>query len=232
MPRTLSAAIQALITHPKSSVCHLLSFTVGVTAYYFAEDEIVFQGNTYLPHLILDSPIKYSQALQSNPVTVKLQNVSLEMAAVLKAQQSDMQGVEVTLRRLFLKVNDFVTLFVGVITQMDIDEQRVLLTLDGDLDPTASTVPTRTYSQLCMWNFKDSHCGYTDGVDPADPNTSLAFVTCNKTFLECQARGRAQRFPGFIYLTANLTQAVQGQQPGVLQPQPLSSVLTTPWETP
>lgn len=230
--RNLSPAIQALITQPKSSVCHLLSFTVGATPYYFAEDQIVFQGNTYLPHLILDSPVKYNQTLQSNPATVKLQNVSLEMATVLKAQQSDMQGVEVMLRRLFLQVNDSVTLFVGVITQMDIDEQSVILTVDGDLDPTASTVPTRTYSQLCMWNFKDSNCGYTDGVDPADPNTTLPFAACDKTFLGCQARGRAQRFPGFVYLTANLTQAVQGQQPNVVQPQPLSSVLTTPWETP
>lgn len=230
--RNLSSAIQALITQPKSSVCHLLSFTVGVTAYYFAEDRIVFQGNTYLPHLILDSPVKYNQALQSKPVTVKLQNVSLEMAAVLKAQQSGMQGVEVTLRRLFLQANDAVTLFVGVITQMDIDEQSVMLMLDGDLDPTASTVPTRTYSQLCMWKFKDSNCGYMDNVDAGDPSTGQPFLTCSKDFLSCTARGRQQRFPGFVYLTANLTQAVQGQQPNVVQPQPLSSVLTTPWETP
>jgi phage-related protein len=230
--RTLSPAIQAAIAQRNSVTCHLLSFSVGTAAFYFAEDHITFQGNTYVPHLILGSPITYNQTLQSKPVTVKLQNVSLEIAAILKTQQSAIQGVEVALSRLFLSANEAVTLFVGIITQVDIDEQTVTLTLDGDLDPTASTVPTRNYSQLCMWNFKDSNCGYSDESDPNDPITDLPFAACNKTFLECQARGRQQRFPGFVYLTANLTQAVQGQSLAQRPPVTLSSILTNPWETP
>ena len=231
--RNVSPAIQPLLSQPTVTVIHLLSFTVGAVAYYFAEDLVVFQGNTYLPHLLDDFAVKYNQTLQSKPVTVKLQNVSLDMAAVLKAQQSNMQGVEVLLLRFFPAVNDSVTLFNGVITQVEIDEQSVMLTLDSDLDPTASQIPKRQYSQLCIWNFKDSNCGYTDGVDPSDPSTGLPFTFCPKDLLSCQARGRQQRFPGFVHITADLTQLIQGQAPpNVVQPQPLSSVLTTPWETP
>ena len=231
--RNLSPAIQALLSQPTVTAVHLLSFTVGATAYYFGEDLVVFQGNTYLPHLLDDFAVTYNQTLQSKPVTVKLQNISLDMAAVLKAQQSNMQGVEVLLLRFFPAVNDFIVLFDGVITAVQIDEQSVMLTMDYDLDPTASQIPARQYSQLCGWNFKDSNCGYTDGVDPNDPSTGLPFTSCPKDFLSCQARGRQQRFPGFIHITADLTQLIQGQAPpNVVQPQPLSSVLTTPWETP
>ena len=232
MPRTLSANIQTLIAQPRSSVCHLLTFTAGATVYTFAEDQVIFQGRTYLPHLVMDSAIKYTQTLQLSPVTVKLQNITLEMAAVLKSQQSDLQGVTATLQRFFLEANDYVTLFVGVITQLDIDEQNVLLTLANDIDPTASRVPARNYSQLCVWNFKDANCGYADGVDPNDPTTGQPYVICSKDFLSCTARGRTQRFPGFIYLVSDLTQAIEGQQPNTVLSNPLSSILTTPWETP
>ena len=53
--RTLSSAIQTLLAGATHRVVHLLSFTVGATNYYFAEDQVVFQGNTYAPHLILRS---------------------------------------------------------------------------------------------------------------------------------------------------------------------------------
>ena len=66
----------------------------------------------------------------------------------------------------------------------------------------------------------------------ANPNTGQPYAICSKDFLSCTARGRTPRYPGFIYLVSNLTQAIEGQQPNVLLSNPLSSVLTTPWETP
>src|SRR5512144_2493928 len=103
MPRLLSPAIQSAIAEPRISICHLLSFQIGEARYFFAEDAITFEGEAYTPALALQSPIRYTQSLQSEPVTVALQNVTLETIAALRSRQQDLQGTEARLRRLFLK---------------------------------------------------------------------------------------------------------------------------------
>ena len=216
MPRTLSSTIQTLLAQATSSVAHLLSFTVGATTYRFTEGDGTFQGiqhlgNLYLPHMIVNFPVRYTQKLRSQPLTVELQNIDLQTASMLKAEQTAMQGVEAAFERLFLKANEAVTLFRGPISEVEIDERRAALTLLGDLDPTASHVPKRKYSSLCVWDFKDLRCGYTGGVDPDDPGTGQPFTVCPKDFLSCVARSREERFPGFIHVTRDLTDAVEGQ---------------------
>lgn len=223
--RTLSSAIQNLLAGTTHRVCHLLSFTVGATSYYFAEDQVVFQGNTYKPHLILESPIRYSQRLQLEPVSVRLQNIDLQTAAMLQAEQSNLQGVEATFERLFLAANEAVILFRGRIGEVQLDERTAALTLEGDLDPTATAIPKRKYSNLCVWDFKDANCGYVDGVDPNDPATGQPFVICPKDFLSCQARGRPHRFPGFLHITRDLTESIQGQSPTLEEGRTLSEAL-------
>ena len=218
MARTLSSAIRTLIAQDTSSVVHLLSFSVGATTYRFtegcgAEDGIRHRGNLYLPHLVMNSPVRYTQKLRLQPFAVELQNIDLQTAAMLKAAKSLMQGAEAVFERLFLQANEAVTLFRGPIIEMEIDERRAALTLAGDLDPTATQVPRRKYASLCMWDFKDSNCGYTGGVDPDDPATGRPFAACPKDFLSCLARSRQERFPGFIHVTRDLTEAVQGQTP-------------------
>ena len=225
MPRTLSANVQAAIAAGTHRVCHLLTFTVGETTYRFAEDQVVHLGNLYQPHLLLDSPIRSSQKLELNPVAVRLQNIDLQTASLLQAEQSDLPGVEATLERLFLAANESVILFRGRIGEIAVDERSATLTLEGDLDPTAARVPTRKYSSLCVWDFKDSNCGYTDGVDPDDPVTGLPFLTCPKDFLSCQARGRQHRFPGFLHVTRDLTQTIEGQSKTPESERTLSEVL-------
>ncbi len=197
-------------------MAHLLSFNVGATTYRFTEGDGTFQGiqhlgNLYLPHMIANFPVRYTQKLRSEPLTIELQNIDLATAAVLKAEKSVMQGAEAAFERLFLKASEAVTLFRGPISEVAVDERRATLTLIGDLDPTASQVPQRKYSSLCVWNFKDANCGYADGVDPDDPQTSLPFTACPKDFLSCTARSREERFPGFIHVTRDLTDAVEGQ---------------------
>jgi hypothetical protein len=211
--RTLSDAIQTLIGQGTQRVCHLLTFSVGATTYRYAQDRITHVGNLYEPHLVLDSGPKYSEQLQLNPVTVKLQNITLEAATLLKDQGAAIQGQEATLERLFLQAGETVVLFKGRISEVEVDEQSATLTLKGDLDPTAAQVPARKYSALCVWDFKDSNCGYTDGADPNDPDTGEPFVTCSKDLESCKARGRAQRFPGFLTITRELTEAIQGNAP-------------------
>ncbi len=209
--RTLSPNIQAALASGKHQVCHLLSFTVGGTNYYFAEDQVTFQGNTYAPHLALDSAIRLTEQLRVEPVTARLQNIDLQTAQTLDLERSDLQGVEATVQRLFLAANEAVILFRGRIGEIRVDERSAALTLEGDLDPTATEIPRRKYSNLCVWDFKDSNCGYVGGVDPNDPATGQPFLVCPKDFLSCRARGREHRFPGFLHITRELTESVEGQ---------------------
>src|SRR3989338_726212 len=118
MPRSLSSAIQGVIGDSPSQTCHLLTFTIGATTYRFTDgDAIRHLGNTYTPRLILESGPRYSEKLQAEPVTVKLQNIDLATAKMLKAESDAIQGVEATLQRLFPRVREAVTLFVGRISE-------------------------------------------------------------------------------------------------------------------
>ena len=110
MPRTLSSAIQTVLAGTTQRVCHLLSFTVGATAYRFTDgDSITFQGNFYKPHLTLESGARYTEKLQLEPVTVKLQNIDLQTAAMLKTEGVTLEitddAVE-ALARFCQKVNE------------------------------------------------------------------------------------------------------------------------------
>lgn len=211
MARTLSANIQAALAGGKHQVCHLLSFSVFGNNYYFAEDQVTFQGNSYAPDLVLDSAIRASEQLRVEPVTVRLQNIDLRTAQVLDLERSDLQGIEATIERLYLAVNEAVILFRGRIGEIRMDQRTAVLTLEGDLDPTATEIPRRKYSNLCVWDFKDANCGYEDGTDPNDPGTGQPFLVCPKDFLSCRARGREHRFPGFLHITRDLTESIEGQ---------------------
>jgi hypothetical protein len=159
-------------------------------------------------------------------VTLKLQNITLEAARLLKDQGSAIQGQEATLERLFLPAGETVVLFKGRISEIEIDERTATVTLAGDIDPTAAQVPTRRYSALCVWDFKGSNCGYTDGADPNDPATGEPFAGCPKDFGSCVARGRSQRFPGFLTITRELTQAIEGNTTSAADNSTLSNLLS------
>ncbi|HWP85954.1 MAG TPA: DUF2163 domain-containing protein [Terriglobia bacterium] len=224
MPRTLSAAIQTLLSQNTQRVCHLLSFTVGANTYRFAEDLLTHAGNLYLPRLVVEAGPRYSEQLQLQPVQVRLQNITLETAQMLQSEGALLQGQEATLERLFLAARETVVLFKGRISNLVVSESDATLTLAGELDPSAARIPRRKYSALCVWDFKDARCGYTDGVDPNDPGTGQPFVVCPKDFVSCQARGRKHRFPGFLHITRELMEIVEGSAAGAPEPRDWSEV--------
>ena len=226
MSRTLSGAIQNLIAGSQTpKTIHLLTFTVGIATYRFAEDAIAHLGNAYQPRLVVESGPHYTQTARLDPVKVRLQNITLETAKLLQDEGADVQGQEATLERLFLQANETVVLFRGRISEVEVNENEATLVLAGELDPTAAQVPQRKYSSLCAWDFKDTNCGYVDGVDPNDPGTGQPFVSCGKDLLSCQARGRQQRFPGFLTITRELTELVEGNTPSTETDRALSEVL-------
>ena len=224
MSRTLSANIQAALGGDVQRTVHLLRFIVGATTYRFAENLITHVGNLYLPHLMLESGPKYSEQLQLHPVTVKLQNITLETAQMLKAEGSGLQGQEATLERLFLAARETVVLFQGRISEIAVNEREATLTLASELDPSSAQIPRRKYSALCVWDFKDTNCGYSDGADPNDPATGQPFIVCPKDLASCEARGRQHRFPGFLTITRELTEAIEGNVPDPDDDQALSEL--------
>src|SRR5438093_749681 len=131
MARTLSSAIQSLIGQDTQHVCHLLTFTVGAATYRFAEDAVTHNGNVYQARLILDGGPNYSEQLKLEPVTVRLQNITLETAKLLKDEASGVLGQEATLERLFLQANEAVVLFKGRISEVAVDERDAQLALAG-----------------------------------------------------------------------------------------------------
>jgi len=225
MPRTLSGVIQDLIAQGTQRTVHLLTFQVGIATYRFAEDAVRHLGFDYQPYLLLESGARYSERLRGEPVTVKLQNITLETAELLKEEGSAIQGVEATLERLYLAARETVVIFRGRISEVEINERDATITIASELDPTATQIPKRKYSALCVWDFKDANCGYVDGVDPNDPGTGQPFVICPKDFASCQARSREERFPGFLTVTRELTESVEGQTPDANDDRALSAVL-------
>jgi hypothetical protein len=225
VPRALSSSLQALSQQNTQQVCHLLTFTVGAATYRFAEEAVTHAGNAYQPHLrVLQGP-RYSEALRLEPLTVELQNITLETSELLQDEGAAVQGQEATLSRLFVQASEALILFVGRISEISVNDSEATLVIAGELDPTAAQVPARKYSSLCVWNFQDSNCGYVNGVDPNDPGTGLPFASCSKDLLSCQARGRRHRFPGFLTITRELTETVEGRMAGLADERALSTIL-------
>lgn len=208
MARNLSSSLQANIANDNCRFAHLLSFTIGANTYRFSEDILSYQGNAYAGGLRLKAPIRYSEQLRSDPVGVSLQNVSLEIASLLQAEGSSIQGQEANLERLYMDSGETLLLFRGRIGGIDMDETEFTLELITEFDPLASRVPTRQYSALCSWNFMDSNCGYDPETDSLDPETATAFLACPKNFSSCQARGRSHRYSGFLHLTRDVSETV------------------------
>jgi len=208
LPRTLSSGIELAINNSNCQFVHLLTFTIGETTYRFSEDHIQHLGNSYEPGLLMKGPIRYSEQLRVDPVALAIENVTLEMAAILKDVAHDIQGQEATLERLYLPAAGTLLLFRGRIGEIAVTEREAMLTLITEFDPLASRIPSRRYSALCTWNFMDSNCGYVPNEDPLDPLTATPFTSCSKDFLSCEQRGRMHRFPGFLHLTREVSETV------------------------
>jgi hypothetical protein len=187
MARTLSANVTAALTRSPLRTAHLLTFIVGATTYRYADGPFRFQTFDWLPYLVIEAGPRYSERLSLEPVTVKLKNVDLALANMVKTEQPDLQGAEVTLSRLFIEPNEAVMLFQGPIIAAEIDEQDVTLVLGGDMDPTAATVPRRKYLSV---NSEDG-----------------------RTLAEMTTDGEKELFDGFLTITRDLTETVEGNQP-------------------
>jgi hypothetical protein len=206
MPRQISAAIEQLIQDEACQIAHLLTFSIGNNTYRYSEDDRVYLSESYTRGLNLLSPVRYSSQLRTDTVQIAIENVSLQMSALLTNVEVSIQGQEATLYRLFPQAMQALLLFRGRISEVSTAEDKAELTLITEFEPASTPLPLREYSALCSWNFADSNCGYVEGEDPLDTQTAAPFTSCPKDFTSCQARGRQHRFSGFLHLTRAVTE--------------------------
>jgi len=187
MSRTVSATVQGLLDSGLTRVCHLLTFSVNGNDYFFAEDAVTHDGETYIPTLVMESPVRLREGLRTDPATVRIVNVNLAFSGVLLAEQPELAGAEATLSRLYLPALEAYVLARGRIGEVTVDGADVLITLNpGDLDPTAAAIPREKYSHL-----------HSDG----------------RTFPEMQDSEESHLFDGFFHLTRETTEVIEGQLP-------------------
>jgi len=187
MARSLSATVTTLLAG-EHHTCHLLEFTVDGTTYRFTDgDAITHGGNAYTATLALESPVRLTEKLQVDPVTVRLVNVNLAGSELLLDEQPNLSGVEATLSRLYLEAREAIVLVKGRIGVPRVDERDVVFSIaSGDLDPTSAMIPKREYSHL-----------HSDG----------------RTFVEMQGTNESHLFDGFFHLTREVTEEIEGHLP-------------------
>ena len=211
MPRTLSALVTTLKNTNEARTAHLLKIvTADSTTFRFTDlpESYTFAGATWLPYLLWDSAVRYSRGLEVDGGVVRLSNIDLTLAQNLR--DTDFKGAAAPLEKFFRDAEEAVTISEGRVLRAEVTEQAAEFRVGGDLDPTARQFPKRNYSALCPWRFKGPECGYQDGVDPNDPGTGQPFEACPKDFSACTSRGRTHRFGGFVHVTREVTEAVEG----------------------
>ena len=211
MARTLSSLVTTLKDTNEARTAHLWKIvTADSTTFRFTDlpESYTFGGATWLPYLLWDSAVRYSRGLEVDGGVVRLSNIDLILAQNLR--DTDFEGATATLEKFFLDAEEAVTIFQGRVLRAEVTDQAAEFRLGGDLDPTGRQFPKRNYSALCPWRFKGAECGYQDGVDPNDPGTGQPYEVCPKDFDACTDRGRTHRFGGFVHVTREVTEAVEG----------------------
>lgn len=214
MARTLSSLVTTLKNANQARTAHLLKIVGGAQTFRFTDlpESYTFEGATWLPYLLWDSAVRYTRGLEVDGGIVRLSNIDRTLAQNIR--DTDFEGATAQLRKFFLDAEEAVVIFEGRIYQAEITENAAEFRLGIEFEPTAFEFPKRDYNALCPWKFKGAECGYQDGVDPNDPGTGQPFQTCPKDFAACTARGRTHRFGGFIHVTREVTEVIQGAPAG------------------
>lgn len=165
-----------------------IAFEGGAT-YYFAEEEITWNGNTYQPYVKSRSDIKRYMRGQFDQVTVSFSNVDTTMAQFVEA--NDPEGETLTIRVVYPTVtDDSLPIFVGPIQQLgDADDETIELKALERLGSIDMNAPTRLFGEMCGWLFKGDQCLYAG-----------AAADCDHSWANCVALSNTQHFGGFRFM--------------------------------
>lgn len=154
MPRGLSTAAKPY-TGP---IVWLAEIATATATHYFAEDEVRFAGNTYLPYLRVTGGVRRTRSLLVDAGTIELLNADLYIGGLLAAQE--FEGATCILKQLLLGLEEAVEILRGRLTEQSQSDEAVSFRLVAELEPAQIDAHPRSYAQLCTWPFAKPTCGY------------------------------------------------------------------------
>lgn len=159
MPRQLSTAAKTYI----GPMLWLAEITTrnGVK-HYFAEDQVNFGGNAYLPYLRPTRGPRFTRSLQADAGEIELVNADLVVGALLSSE--DFEGALCELKQLLVGLEEAVLILRGLLTEQEETDTGVAFRLISELDPAQIEIHQRHFAQLCTWRFSQpgrlTPCGY------------------------------------------------------------------------
>lgn len=157
MPRNLSAEARNY-AGPIVWLAEISPPVPAATTHYFAEDEVKFGGQTYLPYLRITGGVRHSRSLQVDAGTIELLNADLYIGGLLAAHE--FEGAACALKQLLLGIEEAVEILRGRLTEQAQTDRAVSFRLVSELEPAQLDVHARSYAQLCTWPFAKPTCGY------------------------------------------------------------------------
>jgi len=152
------------------------------------DEELVFDGQTYLPQTIKHNELEQGTDGKINDVTLSIGNADRQVQYYI--EQYDLIGKVVRITQIFLDGDGAILGHINIsfrIKAAKATKTQADFTLSIGLDFLQSKAPCRRmFSRFCGHQFKDIGCGY-QGTDTA----------CTKLFNDCVRKGNQQRFGGF-----------------------------------
>ena len=168
MPRYLSDDVQKQKDKEYNRPVELLQIFLDEYTLYLANypEDIDFfdekgSAQTYDAAAFSRSKIKISSDLQSNKMTVRLDNVARDMSSYLA--YNEFRGQKLRLLKVFLdELNDYgdgIKIFEGVMDEPSVNEYQLSFKVIQNIDLNDKNIPARTFSLRCDFEFGSEECG-------------------------------------------------------------------------
>lgn len=169
-----------------------LAFTSGIARYTDADIDVRYGGEWWFSRGIEFDAAKYSLSSKVDSIQFSIDNVERELSGIIMSEET--RGKECTIYRVALDKNmqvigEAVILFLGYLDAIEIDNQRARFEVYNHFIRWKMMTPRRFHQATCMWTFKSTYCGYSDGE-----------TWCDHSWERCVALGRKLNFGGFRWL--------------------------------
>lgn len=160
----------------------------------------------YEPLLMSAGPFRRTRDMATDAGDVVISNlpgnpIQRDVAKLLKDRE--FEGALAIYRWFHPTIGKTLIDFHGTITDQQPNDNQVTFRLKSIFDPNEQDGLEFVYSQRCQWRFKSTPCGYVGGL-----------TTCNKSFSDCQARGRDASFSGILVAPPNTVSTPVANQGG------------------
>ncbi len=185
----ISNSLQTALNATSNRPVNLYELYLDSGTHYYADQQIDWNGNTYLPYVKDRSGVKRFMGAQFDNVTVTFTNVDTAMAQLLRT--NEIEGKRLIIRLIDQTVfDDSVVLFNGLMNRASqISTETVQISAVQLLAYIDSKVPARQFTVQCPWPFKGEECQY-----------SGAETTCDHSWARCSQLGNTPKYGGFRFV--------------------------------